>query len=194
MSNNREDRIYNKYVHVYLAIQRKSVHGKKRCIRQVIKDEELDLKILEAKVKVIGGQWRIHKTVNRRDTEKSGKWVIKHLIDNPQNASFLDSVWKTALLQKECKVDKYFMFDVDTQKESELALFEQKLGNNNIAYNQRIKSPKGYHYITPQFDTREVCELDYVTLLRDGYHFVKEIKNESKISKRITRIRKDHLR
>lgn len=182
MSNNREERIYQKYVHLYLAIQRKSKNDKKRCMRQVIKDEELDLKILESKVKCFDGDWRIYKTVNRRDTEKAGKWVIKHLIDNPKNASFLDSVWRTALLQRECKVDKLFMLDVDT-KDSEALLQLENLLKNYLDLSQDvevIESPNGFHYITEPFDVREVCKLDYVTLLRDGYYFIKHVAGDLK--------------
>jgi hypothetical protein len=176
MSNNREDRIHQPYVHMFLGLQRKSVCGKKRCIRQVIKDEELDLKILEAKLRVIGGEWRIHKTVNRRNTEKASKWVIKHLIDHPENASFLDSVWRTALLQRECKEDKSFMLDVDTQDQDKLDIIYRMLTIQGVQLKLMFKSPKGYHLITKPFDTRDVCELEYVTLLRDGYYFVKEVK------------------
>ena len=41
------------------------------------------------------------------------------------------------------------------------------------------KSPKGWHIITKPFDTREVCALPNVTLLRDGYYFVEELLKEN---------------
>jgi hypothetical protein len=38
-----------------------------------------------------------------------------------------------------------------------------------------IKTPSGYHYIVSPFDTRQICELPYVTLIRDGYVFIKKV-------------------
>ena len=176
MSNNREERVYQESLHLYLALQRTEKSSNKKCLRHVITDEETDLKIMEAKCRVFGGEWRIHKIVNSRNVEKARKWLLSHLIKNPENASFTESCWKTALLQRECRETKYFMLDVDTQDEEKL----QEL--NHLLYEvcewdilENIKSPKGYHIITRPFDTREVCELDYVTLLRDGYHYVKTV-------------------
>ncbi|MCK9543683.1 MAG: hypothetical protein M0R03_16815 [Novosphingobium sp.] len=173
MTNNREKRIYTKSVHLFLALQRTSKQGKKNCIRVVIEDEELDLKILEAKLKIIGGEWCIHKTVNARDVEKSRKWLIKHLIDYPENASFADSAFRTALLQKaHIYGEKRFMLDVDTQDNKKLYDIEPFLIGKII---ESYKSPNGWHIITKPFDTREICKLDYVTLLRDGYSYVKTV-------------------
>lgn len=174
MTNNREIRIFQENVHLYMGLQRTSKQGNKNCIRIVIKDEELDLKILESKLKVFGGEWRIHKTVNARSCEKARIWLIHHLIDHPENASFIDSAWRTALLQKECKTEKRFMLDVDTQDQDKLGMINRILDKKMGEY-FRVKSPSGYHIITPPFDTREICELDYVTLLRDGYYYIKTI-------------------
>ena len=178
MTNNREKRIYQENVHLYMALQRTSKQGNKNCIRTVIKDEELDLKFLEAKLKVIGGEWRIHHTVNARNVEKARIWLIKHLLDYPKNASFTDSAWRTALLQKECKETNYFMLDVDTK---DLNKFDRVLGLIKVNFGNVIKcvaTPNGYHIMTDKFDTREVCKLDYVTLLRDGYYYIKTVNGE----------------
>lgn len=75
-----------------------------KCIRTVIKDYALDLALLEAKLRVLGGIWRIHKTVNKRDTDKTRKWLIHKLIDNPEYAGCVDSLWRTALLQPNCLI------------------------------------------------------------------------------------------
>ena len=172
MSNNREKRIYSNYVHMFLALQKTSKNEKKNCIRAVIKDEKLDLKILEARLKVIGGQWRIHKTVNARNVEKAKIWLIKHLLDNPENASFTDSAWRTALLQKECIYgSRRFMLDIDTKKTDRLVFFEKLIPE--ILF--KVETPNGWHYITAPFDTRQICEFPKVTLLRDGYYYVKTI-------------------
>lgn len=175
MSNNREVRIPAKTVHVLMGIQRNSKQGNKNCIRQVVKDYETDLAFLEAKLKVIGGEWRIYKTVNLRDIEKARIFLLKRLIEFPEVAGYVDSEWRTALLQRECKAENKFMFDVDTKDYSSIVKFEEELGKANQAYLEKYESPKGWHYITEPFDTREVCKLEYVTLLRDGYHYVKTV-------------------
>lgn len=178
MTNNREKRVYQDTIHMFLALQRTSKQGNKNCIRQVIKEEELDLQMLEAKVKVIGGEWRIHKTVNARDVEKTRKWLIKHLIDTPQNACFVDTAWRTALLQKECKAEKKFMLDVDTQDQDKLIIINRIL-DKHAQEHFRVKSPNGYHIITNRFDTRTICELDYVTILPDGYYYIKTVGDKN---------------
>jgi hypothetical protein len=132
MSNNRETRIYQETVHLYLALQRDGTAKDKKCVRQIIKDEELDLKMLEAKCKVLGGNWRIHKTVNARDCEKARKILLKLLIDHPEKASVIDSEWRTALMQKECRVTNYFMFDVDTEDFDKINLFQDMLREQNV--------------------------------------------------------------
>ncbi len=174
MTNNREKRIFQENVHLYMGLQRTSKQGNKNCIRIVIKDEELDLKILEAKLKVFGGEWRIHKTVNARNCEKARIWLIHHLIDFPENASFIDSAWRTALLQRECKAEKFFMLDIDSNKDKDISTLNDILDYNKVVINV-VQTPNGWHYITEKFDTREVCKLDYVTLLRDGYYYVKTV-------------------
>lgn len=193
MSNNKEKREYLDKVHLFLALQRPSKQGpgQKACIRHVIKeDEEKELAIFEAKLKVIGGEWRIHRTVNARDTKKAYNWFMKYLIDYPERVSALESIWRTALLQKECKVTKYFMLDIDTKDYNAIFTIEKlikqafinsvhefngSLDNTNPFIIQKIKSPNGWHYITVPFDTREVEKLEYCTLIRDGYFYVKTV-------------------
>ena len=135
----------------------------------------MDLKILESKLKVFGGEWRIHRTVNARNCEKARIWLIHHLLDHPQNASFIDSAWRTALLQRECKCGDAFMLDIDTQDDEKIKIIDNILLLSKVYIYKKTKSPSGWHYITHMFDTREVCELDYVTLLRDGYYYVKTV-------------------
>jgi len=196
--NNREKRIYTKSLHLYLALQRKSQGAKRHnCIRHVIKiNDEEDLAIFENKLLAINGEWRIHKTVNARNVEKARIWLIKHLIDHPENASFVDTAWRTALLQKECKETKYFMLDVDTEDEEKIRKLEHILSDweevwkndprkiemfdeNKRLIIERIKTPKGWHYITNSFDTREICKLEHVDLLRDGYKYVKTVGDQN---------------
>jgi len=182
MSSNRENRIYQENVHLFLALQRKGTAKDKRCIRSVIKhNEEEDLKILEAKLKAIGGEWRIHKTVNARNCEKARKILLKVLIDHPEKASVIDSEWRTALMQKECRVTNHFMLDIDTKDEEILKIIDKRIieDGKGIIY-EKHETPKGWHYITEPFDTRWVLLKDCVTLLRDGYYYIKTVgdKNE----------------
>lgn len=152
-----------------------------KCIRTIIRNFELDLSILESKLKIIGGIWRIHKTVNSRDTEKARKWLIKKLIDNPEFAGCIDSLWRTALLQPEnIYGDKKFLLDVDTKQFDLVELVLQKIKNSGGEIKEFIETPNGVHYITNCFDTRDVCQIPYVTLIRDGYSFIKQVggKNE----------------
>ena len=177
MSNNREERIYKDIVHLFLGIQRTGTSKDKRCIRSVIKhNEEDDLKVFEAKLKALGGEWRIHKTVNARDVKKAYKVFMKRMIDFTEKASCIDTEWRTALLQKECKATRYFMLDIDTRDIDKIKESDNILLKSGCKPIKAFKSPKGWHYITESFDTREICKLDYVTVLRDGYHYVKLIK------------------
>ena len=197
MSNNREIRVPAKSVHILMGIMRESKgSNNKNCIRQVVKDYNLDLAVLESKLKVMGGNWRIYKTVNERDVEKARIWLLHRLIDFPDHAGYVDSEWRTALLQTDhIYGEKKFMLDIDTQDEDKVKVVEDIIGNLWLKQEveglpgakrtpyiilDRIKSPKGWHYITRHFDTREICKLDYVTLLRDGYHYVKTVIPESK--------------
>jgi len=171
---NHEDRFVRESVHLLLAFKRKKFGNKcNECIRTVIKDYELDLHLLEEKCKKLGGIWRIHHTVNARDTEKARIWLIHKLIDNPEFAGCIDSLWRTALLQQECKIENKFLFDIDTANYDKLIkainLIPMELRES------RIETPNGHHIIAKAFDSRKICKLDYVTLIRDGYYFIKQI-------------------
>jgi hypothetical protein len=172
---NHEDRPIRESVHLLLAFRRKKNNPEltNECIRIVIKDYDLDLFLLEEKCKRLGGVWRIHHTVNARDTEKARIWLIHKLIDEPKFAGCVDSIWKTALLQPECKAENNFLLDIDRTKNREAFDLSNKIA---IHIEKWIKTPNGFHFITESFDTREICQLPYVTLIRDGYYFIKEIK------------------
>ena len=171
--SNREQRQESPFVHVLLAMARPCHGEKSACIRSVDKGRGDELEILTVKLQTIGGYWRIHKTVNARDVEKARKWLICQLIHHPEKASYVDSEWRTALLQPEhIYGDKKFMLDVDREDSSLIESVEYLVGNNFI---EKHKTPKGWHYITKPFDTREICGLTDVTLVRDGYYFIKEV-------------------
>jgi len=178
--SNHEAKDFVESVDVIMAFQRTKFTDKHACIRHVVKrpdDIELDIACLEAKLKVLGGEWRIHKTVNKRDVEKARKWLLKHLIDHEEKASFIDSLWRTALLQPDCiHGDKNFMLDIDTKELEHIAEIEKTIAQeSNGLVLKKVESPKGWHYITVPFDTRKVCALPFVTLQRDGYYYIKTI-------------------
>lgn len=191
MSNNREVRTPVDSVHILMGLKRGKFapNSQKQCIRTIIKDYETDLVSLEAKLLRLGGEWRIHKTVNARDVKKAAKLLMHTLIDRPEVAGYLDSEWRTCLLQRACIYgEKKFMLDVDTQEESLIGKLEEVLLEVKAEVLDRIKSPKGWHYITKPFDTRKVillgAEVDtkgkitkpgYVTLQRDGYVYIKTV-------------------
>ena len=170
--SNREVRTETDHVHILLALAR-PVHGEKsQCIRTVDKGYGDEVDRLEAILKQKGGYWRIHRTVNARDVQKALKVLMSQLIYHPEMASYVDSQWRTELLQKECIYgQKRFMLDVDTRDEEKIKRLEDLL----IVWCERRSSPNGWHYITMPFDKREVCKLDYGTLIRDGYYFIKEV-------------------
>jgi hypothetical protein len=190
VGSNREQRERLESVHVFLALLRTGTNQDHRCMRQVIRNYYEDLKFLEMRCLARGGEWRIHQTVNARDPEKAMRYLMKKLIDHPELCTDVDLEWRSALLQPECIYgEKLFMLDVDTQDEDKVkaveniiySLYMQKLTQSlepekiERILLHKIKSPKGWHYITKPFDTREVLELEYVTLQRDGYYYVKTV-------------------
>jgi len=176
---NHEKRPMGDKVHLLLAFRRhkNNLGLSNECIRVVINDYDLDLALLEEKCKRLGGIWRIHHTANTRDTKKAKIWLLHKLIESNQFDGCIDSIWKTALLQKECKAENYFMFDVDTPEEPHLSDIITCIQNNNGTIEKIIQTPsRGIHIITRPFDSRYVLMRPYVTLIRDGYYFIKEIK------------------
>lgn len=175
---NHEERPRAESVDLLLAFSRKKDgQANKKCIRIVVRDFNLDLAILESRLKILGGTWRIHATVNKRDIKKAKKYLLHKLIDEDIFDGCIDSLWRTALLQKE-NVSNYenrFLLDVDTKNEKEINQLEQLIQDSLGVIKNKIETPSGWHIITKPFDTRKVCELPYVTLIRDGYYFVKKV-------------------
>ena len=173
---NHEIKEYSDALDVYMALSRTKDKQKAHCIRVVAKNPERDLLLLETKVRLIGGKWRIHKTVNKRDTEKARKWLLHKLIDFPDGRGFVDSLWRTALLQPECVYGKKkFLLDIDTKKTDFLIELEQLIDSEGGIVSDRVETENGWHFVTNSFDTRKVCIEKDVELIRDGYLYVKTI-------------------
>jgi len=171
MSKNREKRPIEPFVHVLMALKRGQ--GKKGCMRVVERDYNDDLAQLELRCLQRGGEWRIHKTVNARDMEKARVWLIHKLIDNEGMGCYVDTQWKTALMQSShiygCK---RFMLDIDTKYALKISAIESLVEGFVL---ERHESPKGWHYITKPFDTRLLSSMDDVSVLRDGYYYIKTV-------------------
>ena len=178
--SNREKRTYTDHLHLYLAFKRPKYNESADCLRTVIHGHDKELESFEAKLKILGGHWRIHRTVNARDVEKARIWLIKHLLDTPANACFVDSAWRTALLQPECIYGKKkFMLDIDTNEPEDLANINYAIQKDFGEVLETYKTPNGWHYITKPFDTRNTCALPWVTLIRDGYYYIKTVGGEN---------------
>lgn len=185
---NHECKFIADSVHLFLAFKRTKdkEFGSTKCLRMVIKNEAEDLEILKAKLSVLGGVWRIHKTVNARDVKKGMNILMHTLLDFPEKASYVDSAWRTALLQRQCIYgEKKFMFDVDTTNEIEQELILATIQRDaNLRVGEKkilevVKTPSsGLHIITYPFDTREVCKFPDVHLLRDGYIYITSVKEK----------------
>lgn len=176
MGSNREQRERLKSVHVFLALLRTGTNQDHRCMRQVIRNYDEDLKFIEMRCLARGGEWRIHQTVNARDPEKTMRYLMKKLIDHPELCTDIDMEWRSGLLQPEnIYGEKLFMLDVDTK---EVQPIFDCLDKQGVEVVQRIESPKGWHIICKPFDTREVCKIPNVSLQRDGYFYVKTVRSE----------------
>jgi hypothetical protein len=69
------------------------------------------------------------------------------------------------------------MLDIDTKREDQLTSAHEKMVTAKII--EKVETENGWHYITEPFNTQNVCELGYVSLIRDGYVYVKSIHTDS---------------
>lgn len=155
-------------VHLYLAFRRRkdNPEGPTRCHRELIQDAT-SLDALKARC-TAPGLWRIHKTVNARSTAKAAKILMHKLLDDPEAAQYLTTLWKTCLLQKESKAERRLMLDIDDPLR--IPEVVDKLGLTPYTL---IRSPSGgAHIICESLDTRLLEGIPDVTVLRDGYVFV----------------------
>lgn len=114
MSGRHEKRTECETLHVLIGVKRKIKDGQdsNKCYREVEKFDD-SLKMFEARLKALGGEFRIYRTVNARDVEKARIELMTRLLKHPEKASYADSEWRTCLLQRHCAAEKKFMLDVD---------------------------------------------------------------------------------
>lgn len=176
--SNQERRNYAEDVHILLGFLRKKLNTedtRARCIRRIEKSPE-DLEIIKRELEIIGGNWRVHRTVNRRSTKKAFKKFQHYIIDNPDCCTYLDSIWKTVLLQTDSRAEKRFMLDIDSKNEAFLANLSEIISGVPILEKQ--ETPNGWHWITLPFDRRVLIGFENVTVLTDGYIYLCSINGE----------------
>jgi len=182
--DDRERLEKSKAVHILMALRRKKENRQVQelCFRQVVRDEEVDLRILRERIKDIEGVWRIYHTVNRRDVDKALKLLMKHMIDRPEDAYRLTSIWKTCLMKPTSKYEKNFLIDIDSESKDLRDEVLEGLKTSEIKIFKRIRTPNGFHIVTEKFDTRLLVHLrPTVEIHRDRYYFVKKFTIKKKI-------------
>jgi len=168
--------------HLLIAVRRnkenKDIHGG-LCFRVIDKGQE-SKDILLARIKYYPGTWRIYRTVNARNTKLALKYLMKRLIDEPEKfMGRVDSLWKTSLLQRECRAEKNILIDLDTKDDNVQAEISKIILDCGGADNFIVckNTPNGYHFVCKSVDSRllEKYEKDVVSIHRDGYVFIDRI-------------------
>lgn len=151
---NEERKIRNKEVNLLLAVRRRKENpeGQTRCYRHVMETEDYDTeaKVIKAMINE-PGVWRIYKTINKRSTLKAMKLMQHKLIDDPDINETYISMWKTCLLQTECKAERNVLIDIDTIN---VAIHSQVLKLLPVLPLEARSTPNGIHYIMPKFDRK----------------------------------------
>jgi hypothetical protein len=179
--NNRERENKSDSCHIAIALLRKKDNDRRNrelCFRQIIRDEESDIRILKERVKNIPGNWRIYKTVNKRLYSPALILMMKQLVDYREAKKFeyrLDSLWKNCLLQKQCKGERNFMIDVDliwSKKE-----VEKFISDKELIAEELIKTPSGgWHIICKELDTRKLQGMEGIEVKRDDIKFLEQFQ------------------
>ena len=167
--------------HLLIAIRRKKENKEEDmtwrgelCFRQVVTDYEEDLATLTNKIQRFPGVWRIYKTTNARDISKARKMLMTKLINEPEEWDYrVDSLWRTCLLQPDCKAERNFLLDIDTKDEVVLEELAPKLSGKVL---QQVETPNGWHIVAEKFDVRALEGIKDVEFKRDGYVFVDRIE------------------
>lgn len=170
-------------VSMYMAIQRKKDNpdiltvSKEKVMRKIAFEGSDALEYLEHQIKRFPGKWRIYKSINKRSCEKARKLLMKELIDNPQKALNLEALWKTVLMQPECKCEKNYLIDCDSKDESVVKVTEDFLAKvNDRDKITKVETPNGYHFVVANCDTRVFECTSVIEVKRDAMVFVKMIE------------------
>jgi hypothetical protein len=172
---------FNEYpIYVFLFVSRnkdnKDIEGfkerRKSFIAPVNKINEIYKDFEDFVNRGVNGEFcRMYRSVNSRDTEKIHKQLLHFLFDNPDfNLCDIQPKLAGIAAQKECALEKQWMFDFDLNDEDKVKEFINDINeiDDNVCgfYKQ---TPHGYAIITNKgFDTRElVKKWPDVTLKKD---------------------------
>jgi hypothetical protein len=175
--------------HMYIAIDRKKDHpdnNGKSVIRQIIKDPEIDLRIIEEKYRALypAKTFRIYHTVNCRSFSKALRLFKHELIDKDDKFYYrLDSLWRSCLLNPEAKAENKLLIDIDTNNCSiineiinEISVCTGARINDRAEIFKEVKTPNGFHLVTSRFDYRDIADTyPEVEVKKDAYYFVKKV-------------------
>lgn len=179
MTKDNEDSMYEKTESVSLlyAIRRKKENRDKKslCFRQVMREYDTDLKILEARIDGKKGVWRIYESLNKRNVSKARKELMKRLIDEEGNHDDrIDTLWKTCLAQPAQRNERNILLDLDTTNEDLFSRLKSILDKNDVAYIHH-PTPNGHHFKCTLFDTRIVENFPELEIKRDALFFIRTI-------------------
>jgi len=180
MSADREYRTQTKTdkVNIIFAIRRKKENEDKRnepeIVRREVYRDEGSIKSVLSKCNA-PGTYRIYATVNARDCKKARKLLMKKLIDDPENWDYrIDSLWKTCLMQPQCKAEHKFLIDIDTKDINVMSEVGVYIINSDGFIFDVIETPNGFHLITSKFNTKDFTYPN-VELHRDAFYFVDKV-------------------
>lgn len=164
--------------HLYIAIDRKRDDPNntgKIALRQIIKDPEKDIEILKNKCRTVypDKTFRIYRTVNKRSYLKAFKAFQHRILEDP-DISRIDSLWKTCLLNPKCKAERFFLIDIDIDDPTPCT---EWLRTRNIDIREYVKTPNGYHIVTPPFDPRGF-DIPHVEIKKDALIFVSGVEKK----------------
>jgi len=132
---------------------------KKACKRFVVKkyeNVEDVLSMAEDYCLSQEGQWRLYRTVSKRNLDRAKINTMKFLIDSDRVD--IDDVWISQLLQPECDAEKLLLLDFDIKDEQTrkqvLKDTKEFLKDIDVDVQEERQTPNGFHLVTKRFDTR----------------------------------------
>jgi hypothetical protein len=180
--SNHEILIPEEEVHLYMALRRRkdNPEGPTLCLKHVSLDPKTDVDVLKARASKEPGIWRIYRTVNPRSTSVAAKMLQKDLVDNPGHSDRIGFLWRRNLLKPECRVGRGVLIDIDTLNPYILDQVQATVPDPTV-----IRTPNGYHIVSPKFDTRELRSFirdnglfSLIELKADAYYFVERFEIE----------------
>lgn len=175
---NHEQRIKRDEVHILLAMRRRKENpeGRTLTVRHVCitDDFEKEAEVLKAKCRASSqaeGTWRINRTVNKRSTKKASLLLQHKLLDNPEMCEYLETAWKTCLLDSKCKVSRNLLVDIDTKDSDKLMNIYSELSFDKVKLIDQAETPNGFHLVCEVFDKRILDNIEDAEVKKDAYIF-----------------------